>query len=563
MAWTVRIGQADDGAGIRTQVRVTDIRVTEEFAHKDFSVTVRSPTDAERTQNKGRIDSALIEIKRNTEDILVGYIESTENGTNYVTYSGRTFLVLMGYSTSGETDSGTGVTKAEYDGDTGAFIIDDLMDEFCFPKDGELVYSDLTFTEVFGGEIKLHGKKVYQIVQEMCNMHGKDLWSTATWTGNNVTAKNIHVGTKSRGNAGAPHKTLRGGVEIAEIPMIKYRTDADMVNAIRIMGKGSGKERITAYYKDDASIALYGTIEAEPLYNNMIADVDTALLVGQAIVDAKKEPIAQLYVDPAFYINDLQYGDWVQTIDSYSGIDVTKRVKKITYIYSSQNGESMEIELGEQFNNYENIVRDLTKGDVDPEPEMTLQGGSLRISANDPPDDFIRHDPGEWYDTTGTFQERGKGVCPFWTYADNPATGKYMKALIQISDTGSVTYKVGTEYAAKVDAEIESVSSDTTNTPIGWVILKGKAVGGGGYTVENVYSEDQGNSYIYRDVRPIIGASSTSLGVGLWERDGSNFAAPSSTIGGVDMDGKSIVTTGANDLTFECPVGRSFIFKKV
>jgi hypothetical protein len=540
MSWIVRIGQADDAAGIRTQARVTDVQVTEEFGHKDFIITIRSPTSAERTQDKGRIDSSLIEITRGSEDYIVGYIESTENGSNYVKYSGRSFLVLLGYSTSGETDGSTGDSKAEYDDKTGAFIIDDLIDEFCFTKDAELVYSDITFAETFGGNAKLHGKKVYQIVKEMCNMYGKDLWSTATWTGDNVTAKNIHVGDRSRGSVGSPHKTLRGGIEIAQIPVIKYRTDADMVNAIRIMGKGSGKERVTAYYTDATSITSYGTIEADPYYNNMIADIDTALAIGQAIVDAKKEPIAQLHVDPAFYINDLRYGDWVRIIDSYSGVDVTKRIKKITRTYSSKNGEAMELELGEQFNNYENIVRDLTKGDVDPEPEMVKQGGSLRITANDPPDDFIRHDPGFWYDTTGTFQESGKGVCPFWTYANNPATGTYKKALIQISDAGTITYKVGTQYASKTDAQNESVSVDATNTPLGEVILKGKAVGGGGYTVEDVYDTDQGNSYIYRDVRPIIGSSATGFGGdSLWEVSGSEtqLITPDS----IDMQGHDII----------------------
>jgi len=84
------------------------------------------------------------------------------------------------------------------------------------------------------------------------------------------------------------------------------------------------------------------------------------------------------------------------------------------------------------------------------------------------------------------------------------------------------------------------VSVDATNTPLGEVILKGKAVGGGGYTVEDVYDSDQGNSYIYRDVRPIIGSSSSGFGGdSLWEVSGSETQLI--TADEIDMQGYSII----------------------
>ena len=48
-----------------------------------------------------------------------------------------------------------------------------------------------------------------------------------------------------------------------------------------------------------------------------------------------------------------------------------------------------------------------------------------------------------------------------------------------------------------------------------------------------------------------------------WELDGSNDIVPKSSVVSVNMLGKSITTKGATDLTFEVPIGRSFIFKKV
>jgi hypothetical protein len=122
MSWICRIGQEDDPIGIRTQDRVTNITINEEFGHKDFSIIIKNPTSTERNQSKGRIDSAIIEIKRGSEDLIVGYIEGVENGVDYVKYSGRSFLVLLGYSTSSETDD-SGNTKAEYKNATGSFII--------------------------------------------------------------------------------------------------------------------------------------------------------------------------------------------------------------------------------------------------------------------------------------------------------------------------------------------------------------------------------------------------------------------------------------------------------
>lgn len=572
MAWTVRIGQADDGAGIRTQNRVSEIHVLEEFAHKNFIITITKPTDAERTQNKGRIDSALVEIKRGSEDLIVGYIESVENSCDFVKYSGRSFLVLLGYSTSSETDDG-GNTKAEYENATGSSIITNLIGDFCITKDAELIYTDITFTETYDGIVKLHGKKVYQIVKEMCSTYGKDLWADATWTGNNVIAKNIHVGEKTRGLSGSPYKTLHGGVEIAQIPTVIYKTDSEMMNCLRVIGKGEGKDQISVWCEDAPSIVSYGYIEGQPYRSNMISKESTAKSIGDAIIAAKKDPITQLHVDPAFYINDLKYGDWVKIIDSYSGINTTKRIKKIIHSFNSKNGEMMQIELGEQFNNYENIIADLTKGDVDAEKEMTLGGGSFRITPNTPPNTYVRIEKGSWYGTDGIFYIWDTDTSRVFWGGEPPynatTVDNYFKALIQIKDNAAssadIEYKTSLTVGAhtgynQATAEGESISPDTGYTPLGEVILKCDNVSG---TVYDVEATDEGGSYIWRDVRPIIGSSATGFGSDVWERDVTNNGSPMSTIGAINMLGKSITTTGATDLVFEVPTGRSFIFKKV
>jgi len=221
MGWTVRIGQ---GSNIRTQDRVVDVRVTEEFAHKEFTVTIQNPNDTDRAQAKGRIDDAIIEIKRGTDTLIEGFIEDVEKGHNVIRYSGRSFLVLLGYTTSSETSSDSGDTEAEYNDDNGNTIITDLIGSFCYPHDNELTYTDIDFTETYMGEVKLHGKKVYDIVRNMCIDYSKDLYADATWSGDNITAKNIHVKKKERGSSGSPHKTLYGGVHLKGIPVVKYRS---------------------------------------------------------------------------------------------------------------------------------------------------------------------------------------------------------------------------------------------------------------------------------------------------------------------------------------------------
>ena len=525
MGWTVRIGQ---GGSIRTQDRVVDVKVTEEFAHQEFVVTVKNPTATDRAQAKGRVDAAIIEIKRGSDTLIEGFIEDVEKGPNIIKYIGRSFLVLTGYTTSSETSSG-GTTEAEYpSGATGATIINDLINTFCVPHDAEITHTDVTFTETYGGEVKVHGKKVYDIVRNMCIDYSKDLWSDATWNGDgvNVDNKNIHVGTKSRGSVGAPNTTLYGGVHLKNIPTVKYRSSQNVINRIRVNGKGSGKDKVSVVVNDATSQTTYGVIEGAPYNNNMIVDETTATAVGEAIIAAKKDLVEEIHVDLIQYLSDLKYGDWVRIVDSYSFVDTTQRIKKITREYNNQQGESVSIEVGMPFDNYETLIKDLTKGDVDEEPEMTKQGGAFKITANDPPEgsDWIRYDKGEWYDTTGTFQEKdAKGALPFWEYADNPATGTYKKALIQISNGGDVSYKVGTQETTAELAEATTVSADALNTPIGEVILKGKSGSVGAYVVEDVYSSDTaGKSYIHRDVRPIVGSSSTGYGdVSLWHSPGA------------------------------------------
>ena len=520
MAWIVTIGQ---GGSIRTQDRVVDVRVMEEFAHKEFVVTVQKPTQTERDQAKGRIDNAIIQIKRGSDIYVEGFIEDVELGQDIVKYSGRSFLVLLGYTTSSLTDGTSGATEAEYTGATGANIINDLINTFCVPNDAEITHTDVTFTEVYGGEVKLHGKKVYDIVRNMCIDYSKDLWADATWNGDgiNIDNKNIHVGTKSRGSVVAPHKTLYGGQHLKNIPNVKYRASQNVINRIRVNGKGSGKDKVSVVVNDATSQTTYGVIEGAPYNNNMIVDETTATAVGEAIIAAKKDLVEEVHVDLIIYISDLKYGDWVRILDSYSGVDTTQRIKKITRMYNAQQGESVGIEIGMPFDNYEMLIKDLTKGDVDAEPEMTKLGGAFTITANDPPSDYCRHDKGDWYDTTGTFQAKGKGVCPFWTYTDNPTEAHpYAKALVQIHNNGTVSYKVGTLCDSAAAAEGTTVTVDALNTPIGEVILKWKEDVGADHKVESVYSSDEsGKSYIYRDVRPIVGSSSTGYS-GLWEVSG-------------------------------------------
>jgi hypothetical protein len=512
MGWRIKIGQ---GASIRTQARVVDVVVTEEFAHQEFVVTIKNPSATDRAQAKGRVDAAIIEIKRGSDTLIEGFIEDIEKEGNTIKYIGRSFLVLTGYTTSSLT-SDAGVTEAEYDDETGATIIDDLLATFCYPNDNELVYTDLTFTEVYGGEVKLHGKKVYDIIRNMCIDYTKDLWSDATWTGDNVTAKNIHVGSKSRGSVGAPNKTLYGGIHLKNIPTVKYRSSQNVINRIRVNGKGSGKDKVSVVVNDATSQTTYGVIEGAPYNNNMIVDEATAEAVGDAIIAAKKDLVEEIHVDLIQYLSDLKYGDWVRIVDAYSFVDTTQRIKKITRSYNDQQGEAVAIEVGMPFDNYETLIKDLTKGDVDAEPEMTKLGGAFTITANDPPSDYVRHDKGDWYDTTGTFQSKTKGVSTFWaadarrTGGLNPTNGNFKKALIMIKDSDqTVWHKVGTEYGTYAGAEGDSISADATFTPLGEVILLGK----GGDEVEDVYaSYESGKSYIYRDVRPIVGSSSAGYG---------------------------------------------------
>jgi len=516
--WTVKIGQ---GGSQRTQARIISIKVIERFAHIDYVVRINNPTISERTQSKGRIGTAIIQIKRGSDILVEGFIEDVEGGGDYVEYSGRSFLVLLGYSTASTTSSG-GYTEAEYEDDSGKTIIDDLINRYCYSKDPQIA-KYVVFTESYGGKIPLHGKKVYQIVREMCQSYGYDLWSDATWSGTNVTAKNIRVGDKSRGTESVPQDTLYGGVQLKDIPIVKYRS-SQAINWLRVIGGGTGKDRVSVVVKNDPSIAAIGVIEGEPYHNNMIRDVATAESVGQAIIDAKKDPIEELQVTLAMYINNLEYGDWIRIVDVHSNIDTIKRIKKITRSYNIDTSDTMSIGLGEKFDDYQNIIRDLTKGDVDAEPEMSMAGGSLRITANDPPDDWVRVDGGNWYGTDGVLYTISNGVRVFW--GGNPpynatTVGKYFKALVQIEDGASgspdITYKTSltasahTGYSQGYAETDDIISPDSGCMPIGEIILRCKSSSG---SVSDVTATDEGGSYIYRDARPIVGASAASGGGG-------------------------------------------------
>ena len=530
MLWKVKIGQ---GINQRIQDRIINISITHDSFMQSFSIIIKNPTWVERSQSKGRIDDAIIQIKRGSEILIEGFIENVECGADNIILSGRSFLVLLGYSTSSETDD-SGNTKAEYENATGSSIITNLITNFCYTKDSELTYTDITFTETYDGVVKFHGKKVYQIIKEMCSSYGKDIWSDATWNGDgiNIDNKNIHIGERSRESFGSPHKVLRGGQHLKDIPSVKYKTGAEMMNCLRVIGKGEGKEQVSVWCEDLTSIGLYGYIEGQPYRSNMITKESTAKSIGNAIIAAKKDPITQLSVSPAYYISDLKYGDWVQIIDTHSNIDTVKRIKKIVYIYTINQIDSMQIELGDKFNNYENIIADLTKGDVDAEKEMTLAGGSFRITANTPPNTYIRIEKGSWYGTDGIFYVWDIDTTRvFW--GGNPpynatTPNNYFKALIQIKNnalsTSDIEYKTSLTSGAHTGynqstAEGEIITPDDGYTPLGEIILKCQTSGGTVYPVE---ATDETGSYIWRDVRPIIGSSATGFGgEGLWENIGS------------------------------------------
>lgn len=575
MSWQVVIGQT----GADPQERVSNITVTEEFGMVNFSVTITSPTLAERNHFKGRKDEAIIQISRGSEVVAEGFIEDVEYGSGYVTYTGRSFLILLGYSTSSETSSG-GVTDAEYENDIGQVIIEDLINKYCTVKDNEIV-RNITFPDKYGGFVKLHGKKVYQIVEEMCQMYGYDLWSTTTWVGNNITEKIINVGMRERGDDVTPHMTLYGGRHFRDIPIVRNRS-SQAINCLRVIGGGTGKDKVSEFIEDgtaapDNSIENYGYIEGEPYHNNMIRSVETAQSVGQAIINAKKDPIEQIKTDLIIYMADLEYGDWIRVVDTHTGLDVIRRIKKIVRIYDHKSIDRMQIELGNAFDNYQNIINNLTKGDVDPEPDMSAAGGSLRVTANDPPDTYVRIDNGDWYGTDGILYRLEKSTIRTFWEGDPAGTlpfnargvDKYFKALIQIKDGATsftdITYKtsitsqsVGTGYNIG-DAINESILPDTGYMPVCELILKCKETSG---TIYDITALNEGGSYIYRDARPIVGNVS-GLGGSCWDLNVDNTASPKSIVTKIDMIGKSITTTGGTNMIFEVGIGNSFIFRKV
>lgn len=531
MSWKVVIGQT----GADPQERVSNITVTESLGMVDFSVTITAPTLAERNHFKGRRDAAIIQISRGSEVVAEGFIEDVEYGSGYVKYTGRSFLILLGYSTSSET-SDQGETQAEYEDDDGQDIINDLILRYCIERDSEIV-RNIVFPDKYGGTVKLHGKKVYQIVKEMCQMYGYDLWSTTTWVDDDITEKIINVGMRERGNITTPHMTLYGGRHFRDIPIVRNRS-SQAVNCLRVIGGGTGKDKVSEFVEDetdppDNSIENYGHIEGEPYHNNMIRSVETARAVGAAIINAKKDPIEQIRTDLIVYIANLQYGDWVRVVDTHTKLDVIRRIKKITRTYDNESIDRMYIELGTAFDDYQNIINDLTKGDVEPEPDMTYAGGSLRITANDPPSDYVRVDGGSWYGTDGILHRHKlvgttltNDLCAFWQNMSstpgpppwNPSSANmYCRALVQIRDDPDlpvgffrINYKTNLtsaahtgylkDYAMGVN---DDIIADKNFTPVGEVILKG--LGGG--TVDKVDAIDEDHSFIFRDARPILGAT--------------------------------------------------------
>jgi hypothetical protein len=551
--WNTTIGQ---GTSRRTQGRITNIRVKESFGHIEFLVRVARPTTAEKEQDKGRIDAAIIQIKRGTDVLIEGFIEDVQLGADYVQYTGRSFLILLGYSTASTTSSG-GVTEAEYSGKSGNYIIEDLISKYCTIKDSE-VSTSISLKDIYGvdveyvGDVKLHGKKVYQIVREMCQSYGHDLWSSTIWSGNNVDTKNINVGTKTRGDSVTAHTTLKGGVHLKGIPIVTYRS-SETINCLRVIGGGTGKDKVSVFVEDAVSVAAIGYIEGEPYHSNMVRSVETAQSIGEAIIDAKKDPIVGVDVETALYINDLRYGDWVRIVDSYSGLDVIKRIKSITRMYDINSTDAMILELGDKFDNYQNIINDLTKGDVEEEPDMSKAGGSFRITANDPPSDWVRVDGGSWYGTDGVLYTRdGDGAAAFFSQSPpvNPSTDNYMKAIVQIADvTLSISVKRGSEWGSYTDAQSETVSADTANTPLGEIILRGS----GSDNISDIYDTyTDVKSYIYRDARPIVGSSAQGFGgAGSWELTTEETWAASTLY----TIGDFISPTVANDKSYECTTG--------
>jgi len=72
-----------------------------------------------------------------------------------------------------------------------------------------------------------------------------------------------------------------------------------------------------------------------------------------------------------------------------------------------------------------------------------------------------------------------------------------------------------------------------------------------------------GGDMVFFDPSNIVGRTLSQLYAGYtcWELDGSNDIVPKSGAVSVNMLGKSI--TSDVDLVFECPTGKSFIFKKI
>lgn len=493
--WNVYIGQP-----FVLQERIGNISVTHEKNYSSYSIEILHSTVTERNFVPGRLDSQSILIKRNDETVFVGYIEDVDPGET-TKYYGRDARILLEKSTE---------QNLEYKDKSGEYIINDLITTYCSEISVDL--GDIDYSEVLGGTVRCGGEKVSKIITELCDLYDREWWIEVTIVGNSITARNINIGTKSRGSQGSPYVTLNGGIEISGLPVRKNKS-RKTENKLLVKGKGSKSGRVTAICEDLTSQALYGIIEGEPYENNLISDEKTAKNIGDAIIAAKKDLSIDVSINLAKYIDDLEYGDWVRILDSYTETDVTKRVVKCTYKRILDQADTKDVEFGNNYSSYNALLKQLNRKLIEDSSVMTDQDGILNVHSTTPESTSIIIDAGTYYGIDGV-----KITYDGETYAIPSGiftlANRWKKILLQISGdkadivgNNALSIVHGTEYADKASAEAEDLDSTDTYIPVAEIIMHCEAVP---TTYEYIYEyttsyNDNDVSYIYREVRPFIG----------------------------------------------------------
>ncbi len=347
--------------GVDNQVRITNWRNI--HFKKEINGLGRADIEIFDVKPHQRADSfqishlvkSVIEIFDGSTLVFSGFIDDVEvSEPNTVRVLCVAYEILLFDELIEERDYQTGTVDV-------AVAVKGVLDTYSTKvgyRSDEITTASVNITKEYSYD------NLFKAIHDLTFLGGQEFWVRRYGTDFRLHTAN------ERGNGSATNPVATFNTAFDTLNNIDRKRLSESVNKITVTGKGDGINMITRTVPGDAAHALataaqtkYGVIH-EVVRDQSIDNNTDAETLATKILDKIHEPVNKIKLNRSRHNPRVDLGDYVQIKNSKQGVDIVKRVKRITANISISGLPDVTYEFVEKDDGIDGVITEIRRQEL-------------------------------------------------------------------------------------------------------------------------------------------------------------------------------------------------------